>query len=64
MRGFSYGRYIGADARLKGEHALLRIDPAGDLLAQFDDTTLEHSHGWHPYADVDFEIIETDTKEI
>jgi hypothetical protein len=57
-----HGTYVGADSVLRGERATIRIGVKG-ILAQFDNSDLELSRGWHAFDTVDFEIDESEDEE-
>jgi hypothetical protein len=60
-----YGTYIGADAVLKGETAMLQIDdsPTGKVLAQFDSPNLRRAYGWHVFDLAEFKLAEAIEKD-
>lgn len=52
-----HGKYVGENPRFKDKTALVRASLiGGQVLAQFDDTTLPEAHGWWPFKAPDFEI--------
>ncbi|MDX9698621.1 MAG: hypothetical protein RBT55_03525 [Rhodocyclaceae bacterium] len=58
-----HGTYVGREEKLKGETALLRINPQlpEQVQAQFDNLELEYNgvnlaHGWHIFPLAAFEV--------
>lgn len=50
------GTYIGPEARLKGETALLQVRHNNRLAAQFNNTELPEAFGWTMFEVSDFEV--------
>lgn len=54
-------RYVGPIPHLRGRAALVepRVGAAGQVMAQFEESTLREARGWWQFSEADFDAVVT-----